>query len=140
MFTADHDNRTSTGPALAPTRRRAVFGTAAIAGILAAPRLAGAAPGADAELIATHAAFMASHARIKWGEPHSGLTDDDLALEIGDWYAALERATELSPVTAEGRRARLEIAYAAMMSTRDEHQREEACAMSVLADLLGSAA
>jgi hypothetical protein len=123
-----------------PTRRRALFGAAAIAGMLAAPGLAVAASGADAELIALHAVFMESHARINW-DGDAGLTEDELGREMDRWYAALERATELSPVTAEGRRAKVAIAHAAMTTCTEDHQREEMCALSALADLLaGSAA
>ena len=123
-----------------PTRRRALFGTAAVAGMLAAPDLAGAPPGADAELIATHAEFMDAHQRICWNDRNSGLTEDELNREMDRWYAALERATELSPVTAEGRRAKVAIAHAAMTTCVEDHQREEMCALSVLADLLGGSA
>ncbi len=124
------------------TTRRAALrsGVAALAAGLAASAVASVAPDADAELIATHAAFMAAHRRIKWDQAATDLTEDELSDEMDRWYAALERMTELSPLTAKGRRAKVEVAHAAMMSTRGEHQREEACVMSVLADLLGSVA
>nr|WP_294504566.1 hypothetical protein [uncultured Rhodopila sp.] len=126
--------------------RRGLLGAAMMAGAAAATVASAAPADADAELITAHATFIASHARL-WpsdGRMTTGLTDDECGAETDRWYAAMDRVTELPAHTAEGRRAKIEVAYAAMAATvysnGDGLEREEQCALDVLASLLGSAA
>jgi hypothetical protein len=55
------------------------------------------------------------------------------------WYDTLERVTTLRATTAQGVKAKVKAAHAAMMSVRGELQREESAGLAVLADILAGA-
>lgn len=140
MPTANHDTIT-------PTRRTALgFSVAAFAAGLAAPAVALAgATNPDAELLSVAADFMVSQERL-WPSDRrmsTGLSDDEAGAEIDRWYAAMDRVAELPARTPAGRRAKIEVAHAALWSTAYSNgsglDREEQCALGVLAELLGSA-
>ena len=135
MFTATHDDTTTISKR--PTASRHAL---PIAGAAHAPP-----SGADAQLIADAADFMAHQARVKATETGAlHLSEDEHGVFGTAWYAALERVTEITPRTKEGRAAEIAVAHAALASTGCHPdiplQREEQCALVVLAELLGSPA
>jgi phytoene dehydrogenase-like protein len=118
--------------------RRSLFGVrAAIATLAVAPPASAAvAPHPDAELLAACRDFSDADQELKDAE---GRDDDFLAQVLDRWYTALERVTELRTSTVDGLRAKAGVAHAAMISVKDDLQREECAGLAVLVDILGRA-
>jgi hypothetical protein len=140
-----------------PTRRRALSGVAAIAGVLSAPSLVNAAPSADAELIALAAAMAKAHA---WTVAHNAFDEDGLSEDQANalydaacgvdraWWGAAERIEAIPATTSAGVLAkasalrmaiqRMVIQPCAPISDAEYHER---LAYALAADILaGSAA
>jgi hypothetical protein len=95
----------------------------------------------DAELISICEAFLAADSTIRAAKP-SDLEDEPTAEAYhANFYSSLERLTVLSAATPAGLLVKARAAYAALESTKAgmELEREEAAALSTLADLIRSA-
>jgi hypothetical protein len=96
----------------------------------------------DAQLIEVCNAFLAAEGDVQAINSSDDYDEEAVGIATDRWYAALERLTTLPALTLDGMRAKAKAAHIALLSIEgpDGLQREEAAALSVLADLMGRAA
>jgi hypothetical protein len=93
----------------------------------------------DAALLAACESFLAVDREL--ADTHgSDLEDEAISGPLFDrWYDALGEVAAIRPRTQAGCMAKARVAYLALKSTGNGTQREEAAALSALADVCGEA-